>query len=51
MKKAQADAMIELLKSINILLTQLTFHILKEDADRKLKENNIIQKSNTNKGM
>jgi hypothetical protein len=51
MKKTQADIMIELLNSINILLTQLTFHVLKENSDRKIKENNIIQKSNTNKGM
>jgi hypothetical protein len=46
MKKAQAESVIELLKSINILLTQLTFHVMKQDMDRKLKEDNIIRKSN-----
>jgi hypothetical protein len=47
MKKLEADTIIELLKSINTLLTQLTFHVLKEDSDRKIKEKSIIQKSNT----
>jgi hypothetical protein len=46
MKKAQAESVIELLKSINILLTQLTFHVMKQDMDRKIKEDSIIRKSN-----
>jgi hypothetical protein len=51
MKKEQAEQILKMLDSIYVMLSQLTFHILKEDTDRKIKENNIIQKSNTNKGM